>query len=546
MNASFCTNFTSKPPDITLPTIPPVTVHNPMSPVIITQEDVFKILRSLNSNKAAGPDNLHPRLLIESAAHISLPLSRIFNMSLAKKSVPNDWRTANIIPIFKKGDKDNPGNYRPISLTSAICKIMEGIINHALINYLEENTLISDRQHGFRRGRSIDTNFIQSYDHATKILDMGKPVDIILLDQAKAFDKVEHSYLLLKLKAYQVHEDVIDWIGAFLTGRSQRVMIYTDNGDPVFSSTSPVISGVPQGTILGPTLFSIYINDCTTYLCNLLTLYADDCKLIGPAETEEERACIQLDLDRLSSWSSTWALQFNATKCKVLHLGHNNPHHPYHIGCDQLEAVAEERDLGVIVDKDLKFHSHTQAQVAKANRALGLIKRSFVTRKSCVVIKLYKSLVRPHLEFGLTLAFPQNKMDTRALESVQRRATKLVRGLNNVPYQDRLGSLRLPTLTYRRYRGDVIMARKIFKSGHLNQIFTPSLANNSRGHSLKLHLPGCRRRERRGFFSIRVVPLWNSLSESTIQAETPHSFKAGVDRDWERAEWRLDWEAKPT
>ena len=173
------------------------------------------------------------------------------------------------MPIFKKGDKDNPGNYRPVPLTSvslAICKIMEGIINHALINYLEENTLISDRHHGFRRGRSIDTNFIQSYGHATKILDMGKPVNIILLYQAKAFEKVEHSYLMLKLKTYQVHEDVIDWIGAFL-----RVMIYTDIGNPVFSSTSLVISSIPQGTILGPTLFSIYIKDCTTYLCNLLT-----------------------------------------------------------------------------------------------------------------------------------------------------------------------------------------------------------------------------------------------------------------------------------
>ena len=165
---------------------------------------------------------------------------------------------------------------------------------------------------------------------------------------------------------------------------------------------SPVISSIPQGTTLGPTLFSIYINNCTTYLCNLLTLYADDWKLIGPAETEEERACIWLDLNRLSSWSSTWALQFNATTCKVLHLGHNNPQHPYHIGCDQLEAVAKEKYLGIFVDKDLKLHSHTQAQVAKANQALGLIKHSFVTRKSCVVIKLYKSLVCPHLEFGLS------------------------------------------------------------------------------------------------------------------------------------------------
>ena len=124
--------------------------------------------------------------------------------------------------------------------------------------------------------------------------------------------------------------------------------------------------------------------------------------LIGPAETKEERSCIQLDLDRLSSWSSTWALQFNATKCKVLHLGHSNPHHPYHIGCDQLEAVAKKRALSVIVDKDIKFHSHIQAQVAKANQALRLIKCSFVTRKSCVVTKLYKSLVCPHLEFGLS------------------------------------------------------------------------------------------------------------------------------------------------
>ena len=223
-------------------------------------------------------------------------------------------------------------------------------------------------------------------------------------------------------------------------------MIYTDNGDPVFSSTSLVLSSIPQGAILGPMLFSIYITNCTTYLCNLLTLYADKCKLIGPAEIEEERACIQLDLDRLSSW----ALQFNATKCKVLYLGHNPPPYPYHIGCGQLEAVAEERDLGIIVDKDLKFHSHTQ--VAKANQALRLIKSSLVTRKSCAVKKLYKSLVCPHLEFGFTLAFPKNKLDTRAIESVQRRVTKLVCGLINALYQDCLGSLRLPTLTYQRYR----------------------------------------------------------------------------------------------
>ena len=288
----------------------------------------------------------------------------------------------------------------------------------------------------------------------------------------------------------------------------------------------------------------MYINNCTTNLKNPLMLYADDCKLLGLAQNNLNLSTMQEDLDRLSRWSSDWCLQFNALKCKVLHLGRNNPKLAYHIGDAQLEAVSEEKDLGVIVDNELKFHCHTRAQVAKANQALGLIKRTFTTRKSGVITKLYKAMVRPHLEFGMTLASPYYKMDVKVLESVQRRATKLISAFQDKSYKERLTLLKLPTLVYRRKRGDVIATRKLLENDLLSHVFSLSFSTTTRGHTKKLQAPRCIKQERQQFFSVRSVPLWNSLSEATVQSKTLDAFKKGVDQDWANAEWRLNWDVK--
>ena len=288
----------------------------------------------------------------------------------------------------------------------------------------------------------------------------------------------------------------------------------------------------------------MYINNCTTNLKNPLMLYADDCKLLGLAQNNLNLSTMQEDLDRLSRWSSDWCLQFNALKCKVLHLGHNNPKLAYHIGDAQLEAVSEEKDLGVIVDNELKFHCHTRAQVAKANQALGLIKQTFTTRKSGVITKLYKAMVRPHLEFGMTLASPYYKMDVKVLESVQRRATKLISAFQDKSYKERLTLLKLPTLVYRRKRGDVIATRKLLENDLLSHVFSPSFSTTTRGHTKKLQAPRCIKQERQQFFSVRSVPLWNSLSKATQQSKTLDTFKKGVDQDWANAEWRLNWDVK--
>ena len=218
----------------------------------------------------------------------------------------------------------------------------------------------------------------------------------------------------------------------------------------------PVLSRVPQGTVLGPSLFNIYINDTPEILQNLLTLYADDSKLIRAVSSWAEAASIQADLDKLDDWARQWLLEFNSGKCKVLHFDNKNQKHIYtmqnQITCQRepLVAVTEERDLGVIVDCQFKFWSHTEKTVASANCALGTIEQTFTTRSPQTITKLYKNLVRPRLETGMSIASPFYKVDKDMIEKVQRRATKIVDGWQHLPYPMRLQTLNLCSMTYQK------------------------------------------------------------------------------------------------
>lgn len=238
-------------------------------------------------------------------------------------------------------------------------------------------------------------------------------------------------------------------------------------------------------------------------------------------------------------------LGFAVQHVKVLYLGHDNRRWPYHIGDDLLEAVSEEEDLGLIVDDKFKFHNPTQAQVAKENQDLGLRKRKFTTRKPCVVNKLYKAIALPHLEFGMTLASPQYKMDIKALKSVQRWATKLISALQDKPYEEQLVSLKLPNLDYWRKRGDAITTSKLIENDLSSQVFSSSHVIITRGHTKKLQVPYCHQHECKHFFSVCAVPHWNSLSEANIQSQTIDVLKKGVDHDWANTECRLTWDTKP-
>ncbi|XP_065570193.1 uncharacterized protein LOC136033328 [Artemia franciscana] len=273
-----------------------------------------------------------------------------------------------------------------------------------------------------------------------------------LTDIAKAFDKVPHSRLHSKLTAVGIDKRLVDWLMDFRGGRTQKVWLFTMDGGKIYSTPCQVLSSVPQGTVLGLTLFLIYINDLVVETKNHLTLYTDDSKLFGTVDN----ISLQANLNQIQAWADKWLLSFNISKCVTLHFSRGNLQHQYTMYNSKTSSTvliptsSSGRDLGVLLDDSLKFHEHTAQAVSKANANLGLLKRTVSSRSSTVFLKLYKALVRPILDFGTCLAGPFYKSEVQLVEGVQRRATKCINGLCSQPYCRRLQSVNLPTLVFQQ------------------------------------------------------------------------------------------------
>ena len=501
--------------------------HDLFTHMIVSKEEVCKLLQKLNPGKAPGPDGMYPSILKDLAEEISEPLSTLFMQSVREGKVPQDWRDANVMPIFKKGSKQEACNYRPISLTSVICKGLETLMKKKLVSHLSTNNLLNKSQHGFLQARSCLTNLLEFLEDVTKIVDEGDPVDIIYLDFQKAFDKVPHKRLISKLDAHGVSGFVLKWIESWLSNRRQRVVI---NG--VSSDWMDVKSGVPQGSVLGPVLFLIYINDIDSAVDVMIKKFADDTKLYARVKTRDEANKIQESLHRTLMWGNDWQMLFNLSKCKVLHVGYNNSKYDYFMNGATLEKVTEEKDLGIYIDHTLKSSRQCSAAAAKANRTLGIIRRTFQSRTKSIILKLYTSLVRPHLEYAVQAWSPHLQKDIDILEKVQRRATKLVEGMQNLEYCDRLRKLGLTTLATRRKRGDLIQMFTIihgYDNVQSDYFFQPRRHDYLRGSSLSLQKPRARLDVRKYSFSHRAISEWNRLPEEVVNANSINSFKNKLD-----------------
>ncbi|CAJ0930371.1 unnamed protein product [Ranitomeya imitator] len=332
----------------------------------LTQEEVRNRLNKIKIDKSPGPDGIHPRVLRELSNVIDKPLFLIFRDSIATGSVPQDWRIANVVPIFKKGSKSEPGNYRPVSLTSIVGKIFEGFLRDVILDYLNENNCLTPYQHGFMRNRSCQTNLISFYEEVSYRLDHGESLDVVYLDFSKAFDTVPHKRLVHKMRMLGLGENVCKWVSNWLSDRKQRVVI---NG--IVSNWVAVTSGVPQGSILGPVLFNIFINDLVEGLHSKISIFADDTKLCKAVNTREDSILLQMDLDKLETWAERWQKRFNNDKCKVIHMGRRNQCHHYTLNGKPLDKSDREKDLGILVNDKLTWSSQCQAAAAKANRIMG-------------------------------------------------------------------------------------------------------------------------------------------------------------------------------
>lgn len=494
--------------------------------ISFTPGKVESAIRSLKASSSPGEDEIPGIFLINCAEALSGPLSDVMSEIFRRGQLPQEWKRAIVIPVYKKGDKRQPGNYRPISLTSTLCKCLEKIVVWEMTPFLLDNNIIPTSQHGFVPGRSTFTSLLSRIQDWTLADDRGEPTDVFYLDFEKAFDKVPFSRLLYKLNHYGIRGQLLDFIADFLHRRHFRVKIGS-----VVSQPREVTSGVPQGSVLGPLLFLAYISDLPVSLLTKTTSFADDTNChCNPLLQYDD---LQQDIMNIKAWTVHWQMPLNDSKCTVLHLGKNNPRLPYKIGLTQVSGVEKQRDLGIVITEDFKWETHINSVIKKANTMIFLITRAFKDPTPEVFLKLYKTFIRPRLEYAQSIWSPYYVGDIEALERVQRRATKVPPELRNLSYETRLLRLGLPTLYQRRLRGDLIETYKVI-SGHYNcdlDVFNFAEGQQLRGHSLKLSKERCSKLLRRNFFSNRIVYNWNRLSEETVLATSINQFKNRLDRE---------------
>ena len=517
--------------------------HTKIGQVAILADLVNKKLRTLNTNKTYGPDEIHPRLLFELADIISEPVAILLNSSIRSGRIPKEWKLANVVPVFKKGSKTIPGNYRPISLTCVLCRIMESFLKDTIMDHLLQNKLLSTRQHGFISGRSTVTQLLSYLDSCILNITNGDVVDVVYLDFQKAFDTVPHARLMKKLQAYGIEGEILAWITEYLKERSQVVIV---NGES--SATSDVISGIPQGTVLGPLLFVIYINDILDNVSSEGLLFADDAKIFRKITCKNDALLLQDDIDNLEAWSKLWLLKFHPDKCHLLTLGkfENIRYcHRYKVSGKEIEHTSEEKDLGVVMDSELSFEEHIVTKVKKANNIVGIIRRSFSYLDQNTFVKIFTAFVRHHLEYGQVVWSPHLRKHINMIENVQVRATKLIDGFGSMTYPERLKKLNLPTLAFRRLRGDMIETYKHFHKYDPN-ILPPSYKPRnrpSRSHKYQIQPIRPRDGERglhRNSFYCRIADIWNRLPAAVVDAPTIDTFKNRLDTHWKDLPLKFD------
>ena len=458
------------------------------------------------------------RLLKEGAESICTSLAYLFQMSLDSGTLPSDWTSANVVPVFKRGDRHQPSNYRPISLTSLVVKVMEKIVHSQIVAALESHNLISSFQFGFRCKHSTVDLLLRTVHDMALSLENRSSVHCLLLDFSKAFDSVPHERLLLKLEALGIRGHLLQWIRCFLTCRLQRVVI---NGK--YSSWLPVQSGVPQGSILGPLLFILYVNDIYSIIHHSkYGMFADDLSIYKDVSTTADCALLQQDLDSIVQWSKRWQLQLNCGKCEALNVSNKRSPllYTYTISSQPLRWSSQCRYLGVLIDTHLRWGAHCRSIAQKSSRVLNLLRRSLFGCTKDVKSLAYRTIVRPCLEYASVVWNPHTASDINIIEAVQKRAARWICARWNPTtfswdksYSDCLHKLNWSTLACRRHHYMIDYVHSIFhnRNSLLFDDYFQFNCSSTRSHVLSIQPLVSTINSFRYSFFVNVVFLWNRV-----------------------------------
>ena len=512
----------------------------------ITCEDIVSAIKEIGEFSSSAGHDIPAIILKNCAQELSYPLKIMWKDSLNSGFIADNFKSQLITPVFKKGSKSSPANYRPISLTSHLIKIFERVLRPKIVKHLEENHLLCQNQHGFRPGRSCLTQLLKHVDTILNNFLRGWDTDSIYLDFAKAFDKVDHEILLNKLHSYGIRGKLLEWIKSYLSNRVQTVAI---NG--VHSYPAKVLSGVPQGTVLGPILFLIYINDLNKCITSsIVSHFADDTRILKAIATTSDVALLQHDLLETISWSNTNKMKLHEKKFELLchsikksnplkELPFSNQFYEYHTNSGNIILPCEiVKDLGVHITPDINWSPHINIIADKARQLMAWVLSVFRDRSEKTMMALYNSLIRSRLEYCSALWHPSKQEDIIVLESIQRLFTSKIQGLADYSYWDRLRILKLLSLQRRRERFIIIQTWKIINNQTPNDLQFEIITSERRG--VKVKVPplnmNASQRARSAYessFAVLGPKLFNTLPRhiSTITKKGP--FKTALSKHLE-------------
>eukprot|EP00116_Pleurobrachia_bachei_P000518 sb/3460780/ len=507
------------------------TPEKTLNDVNITADLVLKAIKDIPPGSAPGPDKF-PAIVLKEAGSLLAPImANLWRKSVDTGDIAPIFKQQTIVPVFKKGSRALPANYRPVSLTSHLAKVAERVIRYQLSDFVENSGFFSTAQHGGRTGRSCFTQLVQHIDDILHDLEQGYNVDVLYLDLSKAYDRVNHTKLLQKLESCGIGGTLHKWLKCFLTNRTQVVVV---NGK--LSAPADVLSGVPQGTVLAALLFLIYMNDIPSAAQHSkIKLFVDDAKVHKRIASEHDRALLLEDMERIDEWAKRNSMEFNTSKFQLLHHGGNKELKKSYTlkSGTQVESSGEVRDLGILIDASLSWKTHISDIVKKARKMASWILRSFSTRKPEHMLLLYKAYVRPHIEYCSSLWSPHLIGEIERLEAIQRSFTHTLEGCNNLDYWDRLKFLGLWSLQRRRDRFKILTMWKIWRGllpNHSNITFrnSPRLGPSAERPLGKASLKSVNTMIYNSFTS-SAIALFNAMPAHMKTQETLAGAKSALD-----------------